>query len=104
MIQHNNLPMSLDALIQLVHLRGLYISNLYQFRRASDSRIVWQANLTDMEKYWDWGKGETAEEALTAALHLAATTNPEPPAMQRGQALATSVKTVRTPVPTEDLF
>lgn len=72
MLLHRNLPMSVDAMLELVRLRGLRLNNLFQL---FDGR--WQANVTDGEKYWEFGRGDTADAALQAALHIAATTEPE---------------------------
>lgn len=64
--------MTLEELISEVNGRGLRLNNLYQL---SDGR--WQANVTDGEKFWDFGRGDTAVQALQAALHISTTTTPE---------------------------
>ena len=72
MILRKNLPMGVDALIEVVRQRGLRLANLFQL---GDGR--WQANVSNDTSHWDFGRGDTAEEALMAALHLAATSSPE---------------------------
>lgn len=64
--------MSVDALIQEVAERHLRLNNLFQLM---DGR--WQANITDGEKFWEFGRGDSAVEALQAALHIQSTTTPE---------------------------
>lgn len=63
------LPLSVDELLIEVSRRGLRLNNLFQLH---DGR--WQANVTDGEKYWEFGRANTAIMALQAALHIAATT------------------------------
>jgi hypothetical protein len=75
MILHKNLPMSIESLIEVVRLRGLRLNNLFQL--PEPHLDVWQANVTDGHKIWEFGRGATPEEALRAALHVAATTEPQ---------------------------
>jgi hypothetical protein len=63
--------MSVDELIAEVNKRGLRLNNLFQLH---DQR--WQANITDGEMFWKFGRGDTAIEALQAALQISATTSP----------------------------
>lgn len=72
MLLHRAMPMSVDALLEVVRQRGLRLNNLFQLE---DGR--WQANVTDGLKYWEFGRGDSAEEALRAALLSAATTEPQ---------------------------
>lgn len=65
--------MTLEDLILEVNRRGLRLNNLYQL--PPDGRR-WQANITDGEKFWEFGRGETAIEALQAALRITATEAP----------------------------
>jgi len=71
--------MSVDSLLEVIRLRGLVLSNLYQFNRASDGKLVWQCNISDGEKYWEFGRGESPSEAMEAALRISATTEPRLP-------------------------
>lgn len=64
--------MSVDALLELVRSRGLKLSNLFQL---SDER--WQANVSDGQRFWEFGRGDSPSQALMAALHMAATTESE---------------------------
>jgi hypothetical protein len=63
--------MTVDELIAEVNKRGLRLNNLFQLH---DQR--WQANITDGEMFWKFGRGDTAIEALQAALQISATTSP----------------------------
>lgn len=60
--------MTIEDLLAEVTKRGLRLNNLFQLEGGS-----WQANVTDGERYWEFGKGETAIAALLAALHISAT-------------------------------
>lgn len=60
-----------DELIAEINNRGLRINNLAQLE---DGR--WQANITDGERFWEFGRGDTAEKALIAAIQKHATTEP----------------------------
>jgi hypothetical protein len=64
--------MDLENLFRLVTQRGLLVNNLFQL----DERR-WQANVTDNSRYWEFGRGETPQEALSAALFKVDTTMPE---------------------------
>lgn len=60
--------MTLDDLIVEVNSKSLRINNLFQLH---DGR--WQANITDGERFWEFGRGDTAVEALVRALHKSTT-------------------------------
>jgi hypothetical protein len=62
---------TVDDLIVEVAKRGLRLNNLFQLH---DGR--WQANITDGERFWEFGRGDTAIEALQAALQISSTTTP----------------------------
>lgn len=64
--------MTVDDLIAEVARRKLMLNNLFQLH---DGR--WQANITDGERFWEFGRGDTAIEALLKALEFTATTTPE---------------------------
>lgn len=64
--------MSVDALLEVVKIRGYHLANLFQL---TDGR--WQANVSNGSNYWEFGRGDDASAALMAALHMAATTEPE---------------------------
>jgi hypothetical protein len=66
------LPLSVDELLLEISRRGLRLNNLFQL---ADGR--WQANVTDGEKYWEFGRANTAIMALQAALHISATSTPQ---------------------------
>lgn len=72
MILKGNLPMSVDALLEVVRVRGFHLANLFQL---PDGR--WQANVSNGFNYWEFGRGDTADKALMAALHIAAVSAPE---------------------------
>lgn len=63
--------MRLDELILEVNNQGLRINNLFQLHD-----LRWQANLTDGERFWEFGRGESALQALQAALAKHSTTTP----------------------------
>lgn len=63
--------MTLEELISEVNRRGLRVNNLFQV-----NKITWQANITDGERFWEFGKGDTPNAALTSALHKADHTEP----------------------------
>lgn len=63
--------MTVDDLIVEVANRHLRLNNLFQLE---DGR--WQANITDGERFWEFGRGDTAVEALRAALYKADTETP----------------------------
>lgn len=63
--------MMVDELIAEINGRGLRINNLAQLE---DGR--WQANITDGERFWEFGRGNTAAAALIAAVQKHATTTP----------------------------
>jgi hypothetical protein len=79
--------LSVDELLLEVTRRGLRLNNLFQL---PDGR--WQANVTDGEKYWEFGRAATAIMALQAALHISSTTRhtlgieskPDPPLIRNG--------------------
>jgi hypothetical protein len=56
---------NVDALIETIHAKGLYINNLFEFAHG------WRANVTDRHAYFEFGEGRTAAEALRAALKKA---------------------------------
>jgi hypothetical protein len=56
---------TLEELIEAAHARGLRINNLYQFENG------WRANVNDRKQFYEFGEGETAAEALRAALEKA---------------------------------
>lgn len=64
--------MTLEELIETVGLKGLRLNNLFQLNTGR-----WQANVTDGERYWEFGRGDSATEALQAALVKHSTTEPE---------------------------
>lgn len=64
--------MNLEDLIAEVARRQLRLNNLFQLDNGR-----WQANITDGQRFWEFGRGDTAMEALIAALNLSATTTPE---------------------------
>lgn len=63
---------TVDELISQVNKLGLRLNNLFQLHTGR-----WQANITDGERFWEFGRGDTPVEALQAALHLQSTTEPE---------------------------
>lgn len=67
--------MSVDALLEVVRQRGLRLANLFQLPLEHGGS--WQANVTDGERHWEFGRADTPEAALRTALHIAATTEPE---------------------------
>jgi hypothetical protein len=64
--------MTIEELIQEVANRNLRLNNLFQLDNGR-----WQANITDGSRFWEFGKGATAGEALIAALQKTLTTTPE---------------------------
>lgn len=64
--------MTLEDLIAEVSRRKLRLNNLFQL---DDGR--WQANITDGQRFWEFGRGDNAMEALIRAINLTATTTPE---------------------------
>lgn len=62
---------TIDDLIAEVNRRGLYLNNLNQIHDGS-----WQANVTDRERFWEFGKGDTPNEAIKAALRKHTSTTP----------------------------
>jgi hypothetical protein len=65
-------PNSLDDLLASVAARGLKLANLFQFENIATGEWKWQANVTDGERHWEYGRGETAVQALRAALFRSA--------------------------------
>lgn len=63
--------MALEDLLAEVASRGLRLNNLFELPGGG-----WQANLTDGERFWEFGKGDTAIAALRAALYKQSTTTP----------------------------
>lgn len=70
-------PNSVDDLLVLVEARGLRLANLFQFEVPGTGLWRWQANITDGQRFWEFGRGASAPEALRAALFISATTEPE---------------------------
>lgn len=64
--------MTVDELIAEVAAKGLRLNNLFQLHTGG-----WRANITDGERMWEFGNGSTPVEALQAALHKSATTEPQ---------------------------
>lgn len=64
--------MTIEELISEAARRGLRVNNLCQL-----PDFTWQANLTDGERFWEFGKGQDPQSALVAALHKHSTTAPE---------------------------
>ena len=64
--------MTLDQLLTQVADRGLRVANLFQYQlpEIGDSAgdWKWQANLTDGLQAWEFGRADTPEGALLAAL------------------------------------
>ena len=61
---------TLDDLIAGLPARGLRLANLFQFEVPGTGTWRWQANVTDGEKFWDFGRGSSPVEALEAALNV----------------------------------
>ena len=72
MIHRQRMQMSVDALHEVVRIRGFRLSNLFQLEDG-----LWQANVSNGHNFWEFGRGDTPDEALMAALHIAATEEPE---------------------------
>jgi len=64
--------MLLEELISQVHSRQLRLNNLFQL----DERR-WRANVTDGQRFWEFGEGDGPKAALQAALFKVDTTKPE---------------------------
>lgn len=60
-----------DDLLKSVAARGLRLANLFQFETTT-GEWRWQANVTDGEVHWEFGRGSTAAEALRHALFRSA--------------------------------
>lgn len=58
--------MTIETKLDEIKAAKLLVHNLFQLEDN-----IWQANLTDGEKAWEFGRGESPEAALTAALHKA---------------------------------
>lgn len=67
---------TVDDLLTIVENRGFRLANLFQYQIPGLAEWRWQANVTDGLRYWEFGRGSTAVEALRAALFSAATTEP----------------------------
>lgn len=66
-------PNSVDELLASVAARGLRVANLFQFELPGTANMWrWQANLTDGQRFWEFGRGDTAAAALRAALFISA--------------------------------
>lgn len=59
--------MTLEQLLERVSAQKLRVNNLFQLQDGT-----WQANLTDGEQFWDFGRGAVPGEALANALVKAA--------------------------------
>lgn len=70
---------SVDDLLTVVSSRGLHLNNLFQYPLPESDQWRWQANLTDGQRYWDFGRGGSAAEALRDALFKSSTTTPTGP-------------------------
>lgn len=73
MIHQSQMAMSVDAMLEIVRLRGLRLNNLFQIPDGP-----WQANLTDGISFWEFGRSDTPDGAIRAALYKAATEKPKP--------------------------
>jgi hypothetical protein len=60
--------MTLDELLARVAERSLKVANLFQFQSPATGEWRWQANLTDGQAVWEFGRGPTAGAALETAL------------------------------------
>ena len=61
----------LEDLIAEVNGRGLRINNLFQLENGG-----WQSNITDGERFWEFGRGDTPTAALLAAMQKTVTSTP----------------------------
>lgn len=64
--------MSVDALLEVIHQRGMKLANLFELDNGR-----WQANVSNGIDYWEFGRGGSPDEAILAALGVAART-PKP--------------------------
>jgi len=60
----NRIPILLDR----IATRDLKLANLFQFQPYGSTEWLWQANLTDGIKVWEFGRGGSAAAALEAAI------------------------------------
>ena len=52
-----------EALIESINKAGFRVNNLFEMEGG------WQANITDGELFFEFGRGATMQEALSNALH-----------------------------------
>ena len=55
--------MNIKKEVEEIHKAGFIVNNLFEVEEG------WQANITDKEKYYEFGRGATPSEALNNALH-----------------------------------
>lgn len=94
---------SLD--IQLVEIanRGLRVANLFQYQLPGTDLWRWQSNLTDGQQAWEFGRGDTPQAALQAALIAITTTEARPLRPQASpQASIQIIDRRPTPAPMSD--
>lgn len=68
-MQHNawiNKMPTLETLISEINKKGYRIYNLFELIHSVTGK--WQANLNKGDKVWEFGHGDTPNEALSAAL------------------------------------
>lgn len=55
---------TVDDMLKVIAARGLFVGNLFQLPESG----LWQANLNDGHKVWEFGKGNSPVTALIIAL------------------------------------
>lgn len=72
-------PLSLEEMIAHINGAGYRVNNLFQLPAPRGIPALWQANLTDGEKLWEFGTGGSPSSALGEAWQRARTSQGEPP-------------------------
>ena len=55
--------MNIEKEVEEIHKAGFIVNNLFEVEEG------WQANITDRDKYYEFGRGATPSVALLNALH-----------------------------------
>jgi hypothetical protein len=70
-----------DSLLAQVHSLGLRLNNLFELENG-----LWQANVTDGQRFWEFGKSGTWQGAIAQAIARAQSEVPGPAEVDHGRA------------------
>jgi len=101
------MPPTVDDLLAVVAAKGLRLANLFQFPvpdTGEPPQLRWQANITDGEQFWEFGRGSTPEAALEAALRIQSTTPGERSKLRNRPTSATVAPKDEPTIPKPDLL